>query len=657
MFPKEKNGITAAVNALASSYESHIRPLLDAVDRLRHLKVMEEGINLPTIVVVGDQSSGKSSVLESLASISLPRGQGICTRVPLIMRLQDDSTLSTPVIHLEYKDKRVPTSESHIASAIEIATGEIAGSGKAISNSPLTLVVRKKGVPDLTMVDLPGITRVPVHGQPENIYEQIADIIKQYIKPQESIILNVLSASVDFSTCESIRMSQQVDRNGERTLAVVTKADKSPEGLLEKVTADDVNIGLGYVCVRNRVGEETYEEARIAEAELFESHPLLRRIDKSICGIPVLAQRLVQIQAQLIAKCLPDIVRKINVKLSHNETELDDMPQHLSSIGEAMRVFMQVLIRTRETLRKLMIRGEYDNFEEEKEMHGAARLVDMLNQYKKELPHDFPMKENFLMEEISVLEEARGIGLSNFLPRTAFLTLLQRKIKEISYTPKGFVNKVWDYMEGMVLRILDKESENYPPLQAFTRRAARNLIEKMRRRSLQTVKEMIEMEMVVDYTSNPDYMKAWTDLMEQREKFMEFLQNPLMPMVMNIKGVGCVDVGHLRQQHEGLADEAFDLKMRLVAYWRCVILRLVDVLALHVMYAVKNLVENELDCEVMNEVVNGGCGSQANGLERMLEESPATTAKRERLGKSISLLMESKEVVAKIMDKTSINVV
>lgn len=72
---------------LVSSYNDRIRPLLDAVDRLRHLKIMQEGIQLPTIVVVGDQSSGKSSVLESLAGICLPRGDGICTRVPLIMSL------------------------------------------------------------------------------------------------------------------------------------------------------------------------------------------------------------------------------------------------------------------------------------------------------------------------------------------------------------------------------------------------------------------------------------------------------------------------------------------------------------------------------------------------------------------------------------------
>nr|GEW12687.1 dynamin superfamily [Tanacetum cinerariifolium] len=164
----------AIVAPLVASYNDKLRPLLDAVDQLRRLRVTQEGISLPTIVVVGDQSSGKSSVLESLARISLPRGQGICTRVPLIMRLQHHST-SMPEIQLEYQGKFVRVDEDKIAEAITLATDEIAGNGKGISNVPITLVVKKSGVPDLTLIDLPGITRVPVHGQPENIYEQISD--------------------------------------------------------------------------------------------------------------------------------------------------------------------------------------------------------------------------------------------------------------------------------------------------------------------------------------------------------------------------------------------------------------------------------------------------------------------------------------------------
>ncbi|PHT36842.1 Dynamin-related protein 4C [Capsicum baccatum] len=192
---------------IVASVNDRIRPLLDCVDRLRHLNIMQEAIQLP--------------------------------------KINDPQFSTAPRLCLEYNGKSVDVDEVSVADAIILATDEIAGHGKGISNKLLTLVVKKNGVPDLTMVDLPGITRVPVQGQPDDIYEQISDIIKTYISPQESIILNVLSATVDFPTCESIRMSQKVDKIGERTLAVVTKADKAPEGLLEKVTADEVNIGLG----------------------------------------------------------------------------------------------------------------------------------------------------------------------------------------------------------------------------------------------------------------------------------------------------------------------------------------------------------------------------------------------------------------------------
>jgi energy-coupling factor transporter ATP-binding protein EcfA2 len=149
------SAVTAS--AIAVSYNDQIHPLLDTVDRLRHLKVIQEGIQLPTIVVVGDQSSGKSSVMESLAGISLPRGQGIYTRVPLIMRLKDDPSADSPKLQLEYSNNRVvATSEDKVADAINVVTAEITGNGKSISDAPINLVVRKRGMPELTLVDLPG---------------------------------------------------------------------------------------------------------------------------------------------------------------------------------------------------------------------------------------------------------------------------------------------------------------------------------------------------------------------------------------------------------------------------------------------------------------------------------------------------------------------
>ncbi|XP_061990753.1 dynamin-related protein 4C-like [Rosa rugosa] len=645
---EQQDAVPLAINApIVSSYNDKIRPLLDAVDKLRNLMVMDEGIQLPTIVVVGDQSSGKSSVLESLAGINLPRGQGICTRVPLIMRLQHHASVE-PELSLEYNGRVDRTNEDNISEDIVKATSVIAGGGKGISNTPLTLLVKKNGVPDLTMVDLPGITRVPVHGQPENIYDQIRDMIMEYIKPEESIILNVLSASVDFTTCESIRMSQSVDKTGERTLAVVTKVDKAPEGLLEKVTADDVNIGLGYVCVRNRIGDETYEEATAIAHELFQTHPLLSKIDKSIVGIPVLAQKLVQIQATSIARNLPEIVKKINDRLNATLSELNKMPKSLSSIAEAMTAFMQILGCAKESLRKILLRGEFEEYSDDRRMHCTARLVEMLNQYSDDLYKcaESDPKIRFLMDEIKMLEEAKGIALPNFLPRNAFLLILQSKVREISSIPIGFVDQVWSYIEDVVISVLMKHSENYYQLQLSARRAGHNLMAKMKDRSIRWMMEIVEMEKLTDYTCDPEYVAEWNKLMAQQEAFMNgVLHDEERPSTIAIQGIGEVEVEVLRHYPHVLA-QAFDLKMRMTAYWKVVLRRFVDCMALHLQLSVSNLVNKEMEVEIVNELM----GPYGGGIERMLEESPAVAVKREKLNKSIKKLRDSKEVVAKIMD-------
>ncbi|KAJ6393595.1 hypothetical protein OIU77_022933 [Salix suchowensis] len=631
---------------MMASFNDSIRPILDAVDQLRNLMVMKEGIQLPTIVVVGDQSSGKSSVLESLASISLPRGQGICTRVPLIMRLQHNTSL-IPEIFLEFGGKTIQTDEANVADAINIATEEIAGGGKGISDAPLTLVVKKNGLPDLTMVDLPGITRVPVHGQPDNIYEQIAAIVMQYIQPEESIILNVLPASVDFTTCESIRMSRQVDKTGQRTLAVVTKADKAPEGLLEKVTADDVNIGLGYVCVRNRIGDESYENARMEEANLFATHPLLSRIDKSIVGIPVLAKKLMHIQATIMAKCWPEIVGKINEKLNGNVEELNRMPKAMSSVAEFLTAFMQVIGSAKESLRKILVRGEYDEYRDDRNMHCVARVAEMFNQYSADLLNcpESDHTRNFLMDEIRVLDEAKAIELPNFLPRLAFLSLLQPKVEGVSHLLFGFVEKVWAYFENVVLSVSMHHTENYPQVLFTTKRACQKLMVKMREQSIDWVSEIVQMEKLTDYTSHPEYLNEWNMLMSHSQAFIDHVQKNESSK-MKIEGFGEVEIGNLRE-YQPLLTSAFDLKMRMTAYWKIVLRRLVDCMALHLQLSVRNLVDKELEKETITELM----GTNGGKLEMMLEEAPSVAAKRRRLNASIELLREAMDVLTNIFDK------
>ncbi|KAK9047831.1 hypothetical protein SSX86_033207 [Deinandra increscens subsp. villosa] len=634
---------------LVASYNEKIRPILDAVDKLRRLNVTQEGIPLPTIVVVGDQSSGKSSVLESLAGISLPRGQDICTRVPLIMRLQHHPD-PAPEFVLEFQKKSVKIGEeSQISEAISKATAEIAGNCKGISNVPLTLVVKKKGVPDLTMVDLPGITRVPVGDQPKDIYEQISGMIMEYIKPDESIILNVLSALVDFTTCGSICMSRSVDSTGQRTLAVVTKCDQCPDesDLLNKVNTNAVNIGLGYVCVRNRIGDETYGEARTKEATLFEQHPLLSKIDKSMVGIPALAHRLVQIQSVIISKCFPDIIKNINEKLNASVLNLNKLPRSFASIPDAMVAFMQIVVSFKETLQKILVRGEYDDYEHDKEMHCNARLAEMIDTLSKDLEASVNFCENFLVEEMKVLEEANGIRLPNFLPHSVFLILLKKKVNGISDLPLTFVNKVCAYLELVSSRVLIDLCANYPQMLPLMKKATQHVMEKIKLKFVERVDEMIEMEKIIDYTCDPEFITSYNKLMGKRDQILKSMSS--IAGTTNVEGYGIIYTKHLVNVPGNTWDQAFDLKMRMTAYWKIVLKRMVDCLALQLWFFMQKVVNKEMEMEIVNEVmVHGG------GIEKMLDEPTSVVKKREQLQSSISLLKESKEIIEQVMDNIEV---
>jgi hypothetical protein len=156
------------------------------------------------------------------------------------------------------------------------------------------------------------------------------------------------------------------------------------------------------------------------------------------------------------------------------------------------------------------------------------------------------------------------------------------------------------------------------------------------------------MELVADYTSNPDYTKTWSELMEGHGKLMEAVKDHSQPSALTLKGFGRVEVAHMRI-HDDLAGQAFDLRARLAAYWRSIVLRLVDGLALHVLRGVKRLAEDDLEVALSDELL----GNKMAGVERMLASSPATGSKRQRLKNSIVLLQQSKEAVADIMDRIS----
>ena len=129
-----------------------------------------------------------------------------------------------------HQKNRIYSDFNDIRKEIENETERMAGANKGICPEPINLKIYSKTVVNLTLIDLPGITKVPVGDQPEDIESQIRSLVLKYVCNPNSIILAVVTANTDMATSESLKLSKDVDPEGRRTLAVVTKLDLMDAG-------------------------------------------------------------------------------------------------------------------------------------------------------------------------------------------------------------------------------------------------------------------------------------------------------------------------------------------------------------------------------------------------------------------------------------------
>lgn len=464
--------------------------MLDAIDNLRRQGLEQENIPLPTIVAIGDQSSGKSSLLESLAGVPLPKGTGIVTRVPLILRLMSSKNGEGASAAIEYDPPNQPRVSRSVAmweveEAIQQATNALADKRKGVVNAPITLTVQREDLPDLTLVDLPGIARVAVDDQPEDIEKLIVDMINEFIEKPETIILNVLSSEVDFATCGSIKLSRNVDKSGERTLAAVTKVDRAPPGLREKVEQNAVKLRLGYVLVRNKTDKErSLEEAREAEERMFRTLEDLKDLDERMRGIPALARVLCEIQAQRLAKAIPAIQTKISKLLVLRQEELEKMPLMVTSSQEAGILASRLLQARREMMKDILV-GKYGHFPSTNDMHVAARLNEMFEQFSNELHQETEemLGDDYFGKCKDILKESAGVTLSNLLDHSSAALLVSQHIHDISASCDKLLTRVMKLASRAALVVVASCFKGYFKLGQLVFRASQSVLEEVKERA------------------------------------------------------------------------------------------------------------------------------------------------------------------------------
>ncbi|GMN42912.1 hypothetical protein TIFTF001_012112 [Ficus carica] len=241
---------------------------------------------LPSIAVVGGQSSGKSSVLESVVGKDfLPRGSGIVTRRPLVLQLHriDEGREYAEFMHLPRKRfTDFAAVRKEISDETDRETGR---STKQISSVPIHLSIYSPNVVNLTLVDLPGLTKVAVEGQPDSIVQDIENMVRSFIEKPNCIILAISPANQDLATSDAIKISREVDPRGERTFGVLTKIDLMDKGTnaVDILEGKSYKLQFPWIGVVNRSQADINKSvdmiaARRREREYFANTPEYRHL-------------------------------------------------------------------------------------------------------------------------------------------------------------------------------------------------------------------------------------------------------------------------------------------------------------------------------------------------------------------------------------------
>ncbi|GAA5808089.1 hypothetical protein MFLAVUS_001471 [Mucor flavus] len=474
-------------------------------------------LDLPLITVVGSQSSGKSSVLETLVQRDfLPRGSGIVTRRPLILQLV---TLSQPTA-LEYgeflhiKDKKF-YDFSEIRQEIERETSRLAGANKGISRMPIHLRVYSPKVLNLTLVDLPGLTKIPIGDQPNDIEKQIRSLVMDFISNPNSIILAVTPANSDLVNSDSLKIARQVDPEGKRTIGVLTKLDLMDAGTnaLDILSGRSYPLKLGFIGVVNRSQQDILTNkpmatALEAENEFFSQHPAYRSV-AARCGTQYLSKQLNTILLAHIKEKLPELRTKLSTLISQTQ-------QELSTYGEPTRS-TEPLHRGPLILRMLTkfsndFVAAIDGTSAEmstKELCGGARIYYIFNNVFGHALDAIPACSNLSNNDIrTAIRNSTGPRPSLFVPEFAFDLLVRPQIKLLEAPSLRCVELVYEELMKVCHNSDTKELLRYPRLHQRLVEVVSELLRERLSPTSSYVESLISIERAYINTNHPDFLGA-----------------------------------------------------------------------------------------------------------------------------------------------------
>ncbi|KAI6040078.1 P-loop containing nucleoside triphosphate hydrolase protein [Pisolithus marmoratus] len=376
-------GTNGGVGLSDPTTASQRRAMLDLINRLRNTGVQRD-IDLPMIAVIGNQSAGKSSLIESISGITLPRSQGTCTRCPTECKLTQAGTPWTCVVKLHFitDENGLPikpiisvfgnaiSDKTHVEERIRRAQRAIlnpntdykkflegyevpSGANEmSFSRNYVSLEISGRELADLSFVDLPGLIASVGHAGNANDINLVKNLVTSYVEKPSCLILLTVACETDFENQGAHHLAKQYDPKGKRTVGVLTKPDRIPQGEEEswiRLIRNEVEpLDNNWYCVKQPSSLEIshgmhWGEARKREIEFFATMKPWSGLDlhlHRVLGTKNLTERLSTILAELIARRLPEIQDELQAVMQQAHSDLRELPPEPSNnpVGEIHRI-------------------------------------------------------------------------------------------------------------------------------------------------------------------------------------------------------------------------------------------------------------------------------------------------------------------------------
>ena len=624
-----------------------LRKLINLIDQLRDCGV-NEYIKLPRICSLGTQSSGKSSVLESIVGLDfLPRGDGVVTRRPLELRLCHINTGEPWAIFEERKGQKF-TDFVKVRETIEALTDEVCKTNKNIIDKPIVLNVYSQTCPDLTLVDLPGVTRVPIGDQPKNIEEITKNMARRYVDDPLTIILCVIAANSDIATSDGLKLAKEIDTTGSRTLGVLTKLDIMDAGTdaRKALMNEEIPLKLGYVGVKNRSKQDLINKLSMAETarkekEFFKSHPAYKNLPAGHLGTDVLINKLTKIYFRIIRENLPRIVKAINDRVKTAEEELQGLGQPMPTDDAGKMSLLWNMINEYCDIFRKVLQGKYNNKRINfLEGEGGFKIKILYKKLLEEFTGDYKATAGYSDENINyALTIHEGDSIPGFPSVDAFIYLLRPQLEKLKDPIEECFQEVFQYLDFLSGKIMEKTFTRFPQaINDMTDLVSNYLIEE-RDKTKYIIDSVVDMEINYLFTNDYDYLNNFTTFIPKHNKQQMSNNKPGQKGPNN-------NIDDNKPEPPIDAKNIFikEIRNRIEAYFKLIVRNLRDSIP-KIMgnYLVKEIEEN-MQLKLYNKLYN------AKEMTDLLSEPESVAERRKELNDMIKVMKNAQKIIRRDPD-------